>query len=121
MVFLVCLDFFYIVAVVVCEIYGFYSFLLFFQCFCFGSGLGGLDRFGDLWGALGCSGRLREALSGSLRLWEALGGSVSRRDTREIHKGLIAYIPATYLLKTQGNRPGDSYRTYCLHSFLDIY
>jgi hypothetical protein len=56
-----------------------------------------------------------------VRLWEALGGSVSRRDTREIHKGLIAYIPATYLLKTQGNRPGDSYRTYCLHSFLDIY
>ena len=56
-----------------------------------------------------------------MRLWEALGGSVSRRDTREIHKGLIAYIPATYLLKIQGNRPGDSYRTYCLHSFSDIY
>jgi len=25
-----------------------------------------------------------------VRLWEALGGSVSRGDTREIHKGLIA-------------------------------
>ena len=39
------------------------------------------------------------ALRGPVRLWEALGGSVSRRDTGEIHKGLIAYIPSTYLKK----------------------
>ena len=78
MVFLVFLGFFNVFAVVVCEIYGFCSFSWFFQCFCFGSGLGGLERFGDLWGALGCSGRLRDALGalrGSGRLCEALGSS----------------------------------------------
>ena len=72
----------------------------------------GLGISGELWGALGDSGMLWEALGGSVRLWEDLGGSVSRGDTGEIHKGLIAYIPSTYLLKTQRKRPGDSYRTY---------
>ena len=41
---------------------------LFFPCFCFGSGLGALERFGDLWEAPGCSGRLWDALG---RLCEA--------------------------------------------------
>ena len=78
MVFLVFIGFFNVFAMVVCEIYGFCSFFLFFQCFCFGSGLGALERFGDLWGALGCSGRLRDALGalrGSGGLCEALGSS----------------------------------------------
>ncbi len=34
------LGFFNVFAMVVCEIYGFCSFFVFFQCFCFGSGLG---------------------------------------------------------------------------------
>ena len=78
MVLLVFLCFFYVFGMDVCEIYGFCSFSLFFQCFCFGSGLGGLERFGDLWGALGCSGKLRYALGAlrcSGRLCEALGSS----------------------------------------------
>ena len=78
MVCFVFLGTFNVFAMVVCEIYGFCSFSWFFQCFCFGSGLGALERFGDLWGALGCSGRLRDALGalrGSGRLCEALGSS----------------------------------------------
>ena len=78
MVFLVFLGFFNVFAMVVCEIYCFCSVSRFFECFCFGSGLGGLERFGDLFGALGCSGRLRDALGalrGSGRLCEALGSS----------------------------------------------
>ena len=60
MVFLVFLGFFNVFVVVVCEIYGFCSFSLSFLCFCFGSGLGGLERFGELWDALGDSGMLWE-------------------------------------------------------------
>ena len=51
----------------------FIVFCCFFQCFCFGSGLGGLERFGELWDALGDSGMLWEALGGSGKLCEALG------------------------------------------------
>ena len=68
MVFLVFLGFFNVFALVVSEIHGFSSFSWFFQCFCFGSGLGALERFGDLWEAPGCSGRLWDALG---RLCEA--------------------------------------------------
>ena len=78
MVFWGFLGFSNVFAVVVCEIYGFCSLSWFFQCFCFGIGLGALERFGDLWGVLGGSGRLRDALGalrGSGRLCEALGSS----------------------------------------------
>ena len=68
MVFLVFLGFFNIFALVVYEIHGLGGFSLFFQCFCFGSGLGALERFGDLWEAPGCS----------RRLWDALGGGSVR-------------------------------------------
>jgi hypothetical protein len=68
-VFLVFLGFFNVCALVVSEIPVFLLFcFLFFQCFCFGSGLGALERFGDLWEAPGCSGRLWDALG---RLCEA--------------------------------------------------
>ena len=62
MVFFVFLGFFNVFALVVSEIHGFSSFSWFFQCFCFGSGLGALERFGDLWEAPGCSGRRWDAL-----------------------------------------------------------
>ena len=68
MVFLVFLGFFNVFALVVAEIYDLFVFVFLFQCFCFGSGLGALERFGDLWEAPGCSGRLWDALG---RLCEA--------------------------------------------------
>ena len=68
MVVLVFLGFLNVFALVVSEIHGFSGFSMFFPCFCFGSGLGALERFGDLWEAPGCSGRLWDALG---RLCEA--------------------------------------------------
>ena len=74
-IFFVFLCFFYVFAMVVCEIYGFCSFSIIvvnvFALVAVWELWKGLGISGGLWDALGDSGMLWEALGGSVRLWEA--------------------------------------------------